>query len=206
MVYSKRMALKDFGGKIFAFGYDVFMFPIEKFGLEKLRAKTLSFVEGKRILEVGVGTGLNFQFYPAGVKVFAVEPKFEMLRRAVKRAKNFNGQIYFVSSRVESLPFKDDFFDSVLATFVFCEVENPENGFRELLRVLKPGGRLILLEHVRPGGKFLSKVFDLVNNFTSIFGENINRETLKIALEAGVVIEKIIDVYGDFVKLIIARK
>jgi 2-polyprenyl-3-methyl-5-hydroxy-6-metoxy-1,4-benzoquinol methylase len=63
-----------------------------------------------------------------------------------------------------------------------------------------------LLEHVRPEGKFLSKVFDLVNNFTSIFGENINRETLKIALKAGVVIEKVIDVYGDFVKLIIARK
>jgi hypothetical protein len=62
------------------------------------------------------------------------------------------------------------------------------------------------LNNVRPGGKFLSKVFDLVNNFTSIFGENINRETLKIALEAGVVIEKVIDVYGDFVKLIIARK
>jgi hypothetical protein len=60
MVYSKRMALKDFSGKIFAFGYDVFMFPIEKFGLEKLRAKTLSFVEGKRILEVGVGDGVEF--------------------------------------------------------------------------------------------------------------------------------------------------
>ncbi len=200
------MALKNLGEKFFALGYDAFMFPIEKFGLEKLRAKALSFVEGKGILEVGVGTGLNFQFYPAGVNVVAVEPKFEMLERAVKRARKFNGKIYFVSARVEFLPFKDDFFDSVLATFVFCEVENPENGFRELLRVLKPGGRLILLEHVRPEGRFLSKVFDLANNFTSIFGENINRETLKIALEAGVVIEKVINVYGDFVKLIIARK
>ena len=198
--------MKSLGDKIFALGYDIFMFPIEKFGLKKLRAKALSFLEGERILEIGVGTGLNIRFYPKNAKIVAVEPKFEMLRRAVKRAENFDGKIFFISASVEFLPFKDDFFDSILGTFVFCEVGRPAKGFKELLRVLKPSGRLVLLEHVKPSGEFLSKVFDLANNFTSVFGENINRKTLEIAIDTGFVIEKAVDVYGDFVKLVIARK
>ena len=92
------------------------------------------------------------------------------------------------------------------ATFVFCEVKNPKKGFDEIIRVLKPGGRLVLLEHVRPEGKFLSKIFDLGNKFTSILGENINRTTAETVLEAGFKVERVEKIYDGIVKLIIGTK
>ncbi len=189
-----------------AFAYDLFMAPLEKSGLQKLRKKILKLVNGENILELGVGTGLNVPVYPNGVKIVGIEPKFEMLKRASKRAKKFGRKTFFICAFAEALPFKNETFDTVFATFVFCEVKKPEKGFSEILRVLKPGGKLILLEHVRPDGRFISKIFDIGNLFTSLFGENINRKTADIALESGVVVERVEDIYDGVVKLIIGRK
>ncbi|CUS98380.1 class I SAM-dependent methyltransferase [Candidatus Chrysopegis kryptomonas] len=200
------MALKKFFRKIFALAYDFFMSPVERTGLRKLRKKILRLVKGENVLELGVGTGLNIPVYPDGVKIIGVEPKFEMLERAIKRAKIFKSNVSFICASAEALPFEDEKFDTVFATFVFCEVNNPEKGFSEILRVLKSGGRLILLEHVRPDGKFASKIFDIANRFTSIFGENINRRTVELAQRSGIKIEKVENIYDGVVKLIVGMK
>lgn len=199
------MALKGFG-EILPFFYDLFMFPIEKFGLRKLRGKIFKFVKGHRILEVGGGTGLNIPFYPNGFETICVEPRFEMIKRATTKAKRLKKKVSFICAKVEALPFENETFDTVFATFVFCEVKDLEKGFYEILRVLKPDGRLILLEHVRPDGKMISKLFDIGNKLTSIFGENINRETVKLAIKSGFAIEKVENIYGEVVKFIIGVK
>ncbi len=200
------MALKNTAQNFFAFIYDLFMLPLEKAGLRKLRGKILKLVNGENVLEIGFGTGLNICAYPDGFKIVGIEPKFEMFKRAKGKLKKFEKRAFLICARVEFLPFKSGTFDSVFATFVFCEVEKPIKGFTEILRVLKPGGRLILLEHVRPDGKFASKIFDIANVLTSIFGENINRKTVELALNSGIIIEKVENIYGGVVKLIIGRK
>jgi ubiquinone/menaquinone biosynthesis C-methylase UbiE len=87
---------------------------------------------------------------------------------------------------VEHLAFRDDSFDWVASTFVFCSVPDPVAGLRELARVTKPGGRIFFLEHMRPRGKLLGFVFDLLNPFTvRVFGFNINRRTLENIAAAG---------------------
>ncbi len=202
----KINGFKNISQALIALAYDLLMAPVEKSGLRRLRKKILKLVDGENVLELGVGTGLNISGYPNGVKIVGIEPKFEMLKRANRRAKKFGRKTFFICAFAEALPFKDKTFDTVFATFVFCEVKKPEKGFQEILRVLKPDGKLILLEHVRPDGRFISKIFDIGNLFTSLFGENINRKTADIALESGVVIERVEDIYDGVVKLIIGRK
>ena len=200
------MALKSLYKKSFALAYDIFMFPLEKLGLKKLRKKALKFIKGETILELGVGTGLNAFAYPNEINIIGIERKFEMIERAIKKTQRFKKDVAMLCGNVEMLPFKDEQFDTVFATFVFCEVKNPKKGFDEIIRVLKPGGRLVLLEHVRPEGKFLSKIFDLGNKFTSILGENINRTTAETVLEAGFKVERVEKIYDGIVKLIIGTK
>ncbi|MCX7761213.1 MAG: class I SAM-dependent methyltransferase [Candidatus Kryptonium sp.] len=192
--------------KITAFIYDLLMSPLEKLGLQRLRRKILNLVSGDKILEIGAGTGLNIPVYPDGKEIVCIEPKFGMIKKAIKRAEKHEKKVYFVCSEVETLPFKSETFDVVFATFVFCEVKDPEGGFNEILRVLKSGGKLILLEHVRPNGKIISKVFDIGNKITSILGENINRQTVELAVKSGFSIEKVEDIYDGIVKLIVGVK
>lgn len=103
------------------------------------------------MLEVGAGGGQNFGFYDPTIteRVEAVEPNAHMLRRAEVAVKNARVPIHLTAAPAEHLPFADATFDAALATLVFCSVDDPGQGLREIARVLKPGGALLLLEHVR---------------------------------------------------------
>lgn len=167
----------------FAQHYEGVMSPLQRWGLVGLREETLRQLPPGRILEIGAGTGLNFVHYPPDARGVAGEFSREMLRIASMKPRPTGVQL--LQNRAEDLPFEDDSFDGAFATLVFCSVESPARGFAELRRVVRPGGTVVLLEHVRPGG-ILGPLFDLLNVLTvRFFDDHVNRRTAKLVSEAG---------------------
>lgn len=162
--------------------YDRCFAPLERLGLADWRRQALGLIaEGSRILELGCGAGANFAFYPPTRLAVSSELSIKMLEVAgTKLAAN-----HLVQADAQSLPFGDDEFDSVFATLVFCSIPDPSLAFAEARRVLRPGGQLVLLEHVRPPG-ILGPLFDGINKISRpLFEDHFNRETLSIALSSG---------------------
>src|SRR5579859_1346533 len=155
---------------------------------EPLRRELIEQAQGL-VLEVGAGTGLNFPLYlPEKVtRVEAVEPDSTMLTYARQREALARVPLTLRQASAEALPFEDDTFDCALATLVFCSVGDPARGLREMQRVLKPGGTLLLLEHVRAQGRFSSRVQDLLVPLTTRIAGNChwNRDTGQAVSEAG---------------------
>jgi len=172
--------------------YDRAMRPLERWGLGRLRAAALGHLpEGARLLEVGAGTGANFALYPRAARAVASEPSGEMLKVARdKSARSRVGgggarSISLVRARAEQLPFADGTFDAACATLVFCSVASPARAFAELRRVVRAGGTLVLLEHVRPAG-LLGYAFDALSLLTvALFEDHFNRRTADEARGAG---------------------
>ena len=164
--------------------YDSKIAPLERKFLERLRLDAIEALPANgRILELGAGTGLNFQFYHPHTHGVAIEPSTQMLRIAVQKEKPQG--LCLVQSCGEQLPFADASFDSALATLVMCSVKSPDLVFRELQRVVKTGGHISFLEHVRPDG-ILGLAFDLGNLMTvPLFGDHLNRRTVDLARSAG---------------------
>ncbi len=160
--------------------------PLEFLRLASWREKLRSCIIGGRALEIGVGTGKNLPYYPPGVKISAIDFSHRMLSRARKKALQNNLKVEFLEMDAQQLAFPDHFFDTVFATFVFCSVPGPVVGLKELRRVCKPDGRLLLLEHIRPGNPVLGFLFDLVNPLVvRMIGANIDRMTIDNIKSAG---------------------
>lgn len=154
------------------------------------RQRLWSFVKGSRILEVGVRAGKNFPFYPKDTRVTAIDLTPGMLQFAFKTASVLGIDVELSLADVQALDFPNATFDSVVGSFVFCSVPNPVLGLREMNRVVKPGGRILLLEHVRSTNVVLGLMMDLLNPFiVRVIGANINRDTSKNIRRAGLVIE-----------------
>lgn len=158
------------------------------------------------ILEVGVGTGKNMPYYPRGAKVIGIDLADRMLGRARQRARALGVSIALREGDAQALPFPDNTFDTAVATFVFCSVPDPVRGLRELRRVVKPGGHILLLEHVRLDG-LAGRLMDLLNPLiVRLSGANINRQTVENVKAAGLEVESV-EHLGPMgmVKLIVAR-
>ena len=142
--------------RFFAAIYDRLMAGAEKAGLAEMRAETVRQARG-RTLELGAGTGGNLGYYTADVtELVLTEPDPHMakrLRRKLAESPPAAGSVEVVETPAESLPFEDASFDSIVSTLVLCTVEDPAQAARELARLLKPGGRLLYLEHVRDPGE-----------------------------------------------------
>ncbi len=171
------------------------------------RQRVWSLVEGPKVLEVGVGTGKNMPYYPPGVQVTGVDLSEKMLLRARRRAERMGLSVALLQMDAQVLDFPDDTFDSAVATFVFCSVPDPVRGLREMARVVRPGGRIVLLEHVRAEHPLLGRLMDLLDPLVArLMGPHINRETVENVRRAGLTLERVEDVgMGGIFKLIVAK-
>ncbi len=164
-------------------------------------------VQGEHILEVGVGTGKNFPYYPKNTRITALDFSEKMLERAKVKKLRSNVAVELELMDVQSLCYADNSFDTVIATFVFCSVPQPVKGLQELYRVCKPGGQVLLLEHVLSSKPMMAKMMKMINPLiASVFGANINRQTVKSIQSCG--FDKVIldPASRDMVKLIQAIK
>jgi ubiquinone/menaquinone biosynthesis C-methylase UbiE len=170
------------------------------------RERLWSLVDGKRILEVGVGTGKNICFYPPGAEVVAIDFSPAMLARARAAAARENVVADLRLMNVEHLEFADNSFDAVVTSCVFCSVPDPVQGFQEIRRVLPPEGRGYFLEHVlsrRAGAKHAMQALNPV--VVRMMGANINRDTRENLERAGLLVESEADLWTDIVKLFVVR-
>lgn len=167
----------------YASRYDQAFAPLERWGLSRSRQEALSLLpKDARILELGAGTGANFEFYPPSQIAISTEFSIEMIKNA--RSKGTTNIL--VNADAQALPFGENEFDAAFATLVFCSIPDPRLAFEELKRVLVPGGKIVLLEHVRPSG-ILGPVFDGLNFCTSrCFEDHFNRRTAETAATCGI--------------------
>lgn len=153
---------------------------LEGLFFSRWRKQLWSQAKGADILEVGVGTGKNFPHYPKDSRLTAIDFSPKMLNQARKKKERRSITVDLEQMDVESLAYADNSFDTVIATFVFCSVPKPKKGLQELYRVCKPGGQVLLLEHVLSSNKFMAWMMNLMNPLVkSLVGANINRQTLK---------------------------
>jgi len=139
----------------FARIYDLSLWPGEHAGMRNHRRTLLAHARG-RVLEIGAGTGLNVPHYRPGLtELILSEPDASMCRRLERRA---DGRASVVPARADELPVEDASLDTVVSTFVLCSVESPEAALSEIRRVLRPGGRLLLIEHVRADTRWLASL------------------------------------------------
>lgn len=187
-------------------GYDRMVALEERLLGRRLRPQLWARVGMGQVLELGIGTGANFPYYPPGVEVTGVDISGEMLRRAEEKAKKMGTRISLHQMDAQALAFPDGSFDRVVTTWVFCSVPDPVRGLREAGRVLRPGGRLVMLEHVRGPG-LLGVVMDWLSPLVVRFsGTHINRDTVANVGKAGLVEEEVRSFLGGIVKLIVARR
>ena len=175
-------------GRIFAGLYDTMMESVEDAGLRDRRRALLARVDG-RVLELGAGTGHNLPLYPEGgvTELVLTEPEEPMARRLEERAASLSPKPRVVRAPAEDLPFDDASFDTVVSTLVLCTVDDQPAALREARRVLRPGGRLLFIEHVRSDDPARAKWQDRLHGPWKALGHgcNCNRATAPAIESAG---------------------
>ncbi len=168
--------------------YDFEEAPMDLLGGRRRRQRVIDQAVGNT-LEVGIGTGRNCELYGPDITLTAIDISVRMLTRASRRARRTTRNTRLGLADVEQLPFPDNAFDSVTATCVFCSVPDPVAGLREVARVCKTDGRVLLLEHVRPRNRIFGWLFDRLSPLTrQLFGPEINRRTEENIAVAGLTV------------------
>ena len=154
--------------KIFGAVYDRFMNSMEKDHLSSRRARLLSGLSGK-VLEIGVGTGTNFEHYSEDIELIGIEPSPYMIPRAKKKKEVllFPNKITLLNigcgyPEMEKLV-EPDSLDAVVCTLVLCTVPDPSRAIKNFMKWLKPGGKLVILEHIRSHNPSKARLQDILN-------------------------------------------
>lgn len=187
--------------------YDIFQWPLELLHLSRLRGEVIAKAKGK-ILEVGIGTGKNLPLYPLSSDLTGIDFSRGMLDIARHKAARLGlHKTTLINMDIEAMNFSDDSFDTIISTFVFCTVPHPDQGLRELYRVLKPGGKAIFLEHMKSDSKVLNLFLYIMDKMTTpLLGTSMLRETQKGIEKAGFTILESHNKVFDILRLIVATK
>ena len=173
--------------------YDPLLWVGERTGMAQRRSALLSQATG-RVLELGAGTGLNLPHYSDNLEELVLtEPSPPMVGRLERRAKKAGTPSSVMVADAERLPFKDDSFDTVVSTLVLCTVDDPQLAIYEIARVLRPGGKLLFLEHVRSDSRRLARWQDRLHRPWHAFaaGCNANRPTVDMLRESSLRVEDV---------------
>lgn len=175
--------------------YDPVVAPLEVLGLRRWRQWAVSAGgapandsrPARRVLEIGIGTGANLAYHSAADIVAAVDPDSASLRRAAAKLNGRGGSIGLHQARAEELPFADGAFDAVIGTLTFCTIADPARGLREAHRVLKTGGTLRLVEHVRAPNRALAWIQEVMTPGWKIIADgcHLDRDTATMVERAG---------------------
>lgn len=187
--------------------YDLLDLPFEYGRYRKIRPLLFQGLAG-RILDAGVGTGRNMQFYPPEAEIVGVDISPAMLARAERRRASLGAHVELRQMDVTRLEFKDQSFDAAVATFLFCVLPDDLQvpALRELSRVVKPGGTIRLLEYVRPRGAIRRAVTRLWGPWVAwAYGAGFDRRTEERVPEAGLEVVGSRFVADDLIKLISLR-
>ncbi len=169
--------------------YDVGLWPLELLIFRRLRQQIFPALSGN-VLELGVGTGVNLPLYGPQARVMGSDASKEMLGWAARRC--VEACVGLAQSDVQRLPFADGSFDAVAASLLFCSVADPARGLGEVRRVLRPGGRLVLLEHTRGNGVG-AWLTDTLHPLWHTWARDchLNRETARTVSEVGFQVQRV---------------
>lgn len=186
--------------------YDSMMGLMERVTVGKWRRLLWSRVESSRVLEIGVGTGNNFPYYPRDAEITAVDFSEEMLKRAGNRASRHKVKVDLRQMDAQNLGFPDNTFDTVVASMVFCSIPDPVRGIREVERVCKPGGKVVLLEQDFSANRFSRWLVQLANPLIARMGSDFRRRPMENVARSGLKVERVANLWAGLFKLIEARK
>ncbi|GMT41881.1 MAG: methyltransferase type 11 [bacterium] len=166
----------------------------------KFKRELFAKASGK-IMLVAAGTGQDFILFPPGLDITAIDFSPKMLEKARERAALYNGSLKVAQADVQQLEYPEQTFDTVVTSCTFCSVPDPVKGFMEIHRVLKPDGKLLMFEHVRPQNFLLGLMMDISTTVAKRFGPEINRRTGENVRKAGFKLTREFNIYLDMVKL-----
>ncbi len=203
---SDSLAIKQRYDRIAPY-FDGLQSIMEGFFYRRWRKKLWAKVEGTHILEVGVGTGKNFDYYPVEAQITAIDFSPAMLKQAEHKKTRKTVSVNLNLMDVQTLCYADNTFDVVIASFVFCSVASPQKGLKELYRVCRPGGQILLLEQVISSNPLIAELMNIMNPITrALMGSNININAIKLVKSCGFFFVNIDKDSSHFFKLIEARK
>lgn len=165
-------------GRFFAATYDRMLRGAEEGGLREMRRGLLAEASG-RTIDLGAGTGANLDLFPQAVtELIMAEPDPHMLKQLRAKATD-RGGVEVVQASAQALPFDDDSFDTAVFTLVLCTVPDPQRALAEAARVLKPGGKLLFIEHVRSDDPGMARWQDRLEGPWRFIGDgcHCNRDT-----------------------------
>jgi ubiquinone/menaquinone biosynthesis C-methylase UbiE len=174
--------------------------------VRKWRRLLWSRVESSRVLEIGVGTGNNIPYYPADAEITAIDFSEEMLTRAKNKASRHKVKVDLRQMDAQNLEFADNTFDTVVGTMVLCSIPDPVRGIREVERVCKPGGKVVLLEQDFSSNRFSRWLMKVANPLIARMGSDFRRRPMEHVAKSGLKVEQVANLWMGLFKLIEARK
>lgn len=185
--------------------YDLFEKPFELFIIRSLRRKLLSQARG-RVLEIAIGTGANLPHYPPDMEVVGIDVSEGMLQQAQRKKLKRNPTVSLAQMDSQFLALADNIFDTVVCSMALCTVPNPVESLKQMTRVLRPGGKILLLEHIRSSSRLIAWIQEKTSpRQEKRMGCSFIRRTPEAVNEAGLVTESLARSWFGVMVSIVAR-